>query len=74
MKTLPAPKLAEELELEPTETAYFNYIIKSYENGQNDQVEELFDRMETHNKVNFIGRCQLNNKVDILTTLLIRKM
>lgn len=74
MKTLPASKLAEKLEFEPTEKAYFDYIIKSYEIGQSDQVEKLFDRMEMHNKENFIGRCKLDNEIEILATLLKRKM
>jgi|AntDeeMinimDraft_5_1070356.scaffolds.fasta_scaffold56450_2 hypothetical protein len=73
MKTLPASKLAESLDLEPTDAAYYEYIIDSFVNGVKPQAFKLFQKMDMHNKETFSHYCE-QNRPDVLGYLFRRLM
>jgi len=69
-----ANQLAEELEREPTAESYYNYIDESFDGGQKNQVEDLFDRLRMYDKEQYINRIKEQGRADILSFLLKRKM
>jgi hypothetical protein len=73
MKTLPASKLAKSLDLEPTDAAYYEYIIDSFVNGVKPQAFKLFQKMDMHNKEAFSRYCE-QNRPDVLGYLFRRLM
>jgi hypothetical protein len=76
MKRLPASKLAESLDLEPNEIAYFDYIILSDQNGQMGQVKRLFDQMNEHSQmlcIGYLNDCEQYDLITYITYHLIQK-
>lgn len=70
-QTYPANVLARKYEVGTTRQDYWEYLILSEENGQIRQLHQLFDKMNMHDKHDFIHWCQINKHYDALRSIAI---
>lgn len=71
MKIHPASKLAEMYELENhTDEGFYDYIIKSFDNGQKKQALKLYKQQEEYNRYAFTLYLESFKRADILGYLL----